>query len=182
MDTIGVIVAVHQSDKHRFSKTPQHSITLLEGLGIEGDAHCGVTVQHRHDKKKDPVRPNLRQVHLLPTELLDEVNAKGFQVFPGSLGENISTRGIDLLGLPTGTRLHMGDEAVIEVTGLRYPCIYIERFRPGLLALMSEKRSDGVLTHKAGVMGIVVRGGVIYPSDPIRVLLPGGTHLPLQPV
>jgi len=182
MDTVSVIVAVHQSNKHRFSKTPQHSITLLEGLGVEGDAHCGVTVQHRNAKKKDPFQPNLGQVHLLQTELLNEVNGKGFQLFPGNMGENISTKGIDLLSLPTGTRLHAGDEAVIELTGLRYPCVYIERFRPGLLALMSEKRPDGVVAYKAGVMGIVVCGGVLYPNDPISVRLPDGLHFPLQSV
>lgn len=178
----GFVLAVHQSDKHRFSKTPQHSITLLKGLGVEGDAHCGATVQHRHDKKKEPLRPNRRQVHLLQRELLDEMNGKGFQVFPGNMGENISTSGIDLLGLPTGTHLQVGDEVVIEVTGLRFPCVYIERFRPGLLAHMSQKQPDGTLAHKAGVMGIVVRGGIIYPNDPIGVQLPDGAPLPLQPV
>lgn len=182
MNAVGRVVAVHQSGKHRFSKTPQHSIALLEGLGIEGDAHCGATVQHRYDKKKDPLRPNLRQVHLLQTELLDDVNGTGFQVFPGNLGENISTRGVDLLGLPTGTRLQVGDEAVIEITGLRFPCVYIERFQPGLLALMSEKRFDATTAHKAGVMGIVVCSGVIYPNDTIAVRLPDGVHMPLQPV
>jgi MOSC domain-containing protein YiiM len=133
-------------------------------------------------RKKDPLRPNLRQVHLLQTELLDEVNSKGFQLFSGNLGENISTREIDLPGLPTGTRLHVGDEAVIEITGLRFPCVYIERFQPDLLALMSEKQLDETVAHKAGVMGIVIRGGVIYPDDPIGVQLPEGTHMPLQPV
>jgi len=176
------VLAVHQSGKHNFSKTPQHSVTLLKGLGVEGDAHCGATVQHRHDKKKEPLRANLRQVHLIQTEMLDEVNSKGFQVFPGNLGENISTKGVDLLGLPTGTHLRIGDTAVIEITGLRSPCVYIERFRPGLLALMSETRSDGTSAHKAGVMGIVICGGVIYPDDTIVVLLPDGEHRVLRPV
>ena len=178
----GVVLAVHQSSKHRFSKTPQHSILLLEGLGVEGDAHCGATVQHRHDKKKDPLRPNLRQVHLIAAELIDELNIRGFQVFPGNLGENISTRGIDLSGLPTGARLQFGGDVVIEITGLRTPCIYIDRFRPGLLTLMGGQRAGGKSPPKAGVMGIVARGGVIYPTDPISVQLPDGAHRPLEPV
>lgn len=178
----GAVLAVHQSGKHRFSKTPQHSIILLEGLGVEGDAHCGRTVQHRHDMKKETLRPNLRQVHLLQMELLDEVNSQGFQVFPGNLGENISTRGIDLPSLPAGTRLRIGTDAVVEVTGLRTPCVYIERFRSGLLVLMNKALPDGSVASRAGVMGIVRCGGVIYPNDSIAVQLPDGEHRALQPV
>ena len=180
--TTGAVLAVHQSAKHRFSKTPQHSITLLEGLGVEGDAHCGRTVQHRHDMKKEPLRLNLRQVHLLQMELLDEIEGQGLPIFPGNLGENISTRGIDLLGLPTGTRLRIGTDAIIEVTGLRTPCVYIERFRPGLLVLMNKTLPGGSVISRAGVMGIVRCGGVIYPNDSIAVQLPDGEHRALQPV
>ena len=143
---------------------------------------AGATVQHRHDMKKDPLRPNLRQVHLLQTELLDDVNDQGFQVFPGNLGENISTRGIDLPGLPAGTRLRIGTDAIVEVTGLRTPCVYIERFRPGLLVLMNKALPDGSVASRAGVMGIVRCGGVIYPNDAIAVQLPDGEHRALQPV
>ena len=178
----GTVLAVHQSAKHSFSKTPQHCITLLEGLGVEGDAHCGRTVQHRYDMKKEPLRPNLRQVHLLQMELLDEVNDQGFPVFPGNLGENISTRGIDLPGLPAGTCLRIGTDAIVEVTGLRTPCVYIERFRPGLLVLMNKTLPDGSVASRAGVMGIVRCGGVIYPNDAIAVQLPDGEHRALQPV
>jgi MOSC domain-containing protein YiiM len=176
-----VVVSVHKSDKHEFSKEGADSITLLEGLGVEGDAHCGATIQHRYDKQKDPTKPNLRQVHLIHTELLDEVNGRGFRVLPGDMGENISTRGLDLLALPTGTRLHIG-EAIVEVTGLRNPCIHIEKFQKGLLAEMAVRKPGGVFVRKAGVMGIVVRGGVARANDPIVVVMPEGEHSPLKPV
>ena len=126
MSASPVVVAVHKSEKHDFRKTPSESITLLQGLGVEGDAHCGVTVQHRYDQRKDPARPNRRQVHLIQVELLDEVNGSGFHVAAGDLGENISVRGIDVLGLPTGTQLQLGTNAIVELTGLREPCVLID--------------------------------------------------------
>ena len=177
-----VVVAVHKDEEHRFSKIRHQSLTLLEGLGVEGDAHCGVTVQHRFDQEKDPLRPNLRQVHLIQTELLDEVNAKGFHVQPGDLGENISTRGLDVLNLPAGTRLIIGEHATLEVTGLRNPCINIELFQKGLLAQVGERRPGGTYLRKTGVMSIVVRGGVVREGDRIVVVLPAGEHVPLKPV
>jgi MOSC domain-containing protein YiiM len=176
------VVAVHSSGKHEFSKATRDSITLLEGLGVEGDAHFGATVQHRWDMKRDPTRPNLRQVHLIQTELLDEVGAKGFHVLPGDMGENISTRGLDLLGLPTGTRLLIGSDVVVEVTGLRNPCVHIETFRKGLLAQVGERGPDGGYIPKAGVMGVVVCGGTVRPNDRIDVRLPEGERMPLMPV
>lgn len=176
------VVAVHRDKKHNFSKPSCESITLLAGLGVEGDAHCGETVQHRYDRRRDPTRPNLRQVHLFAAEFLAELTAHGFAVKPGDLGENITTQGIDLVALPTGTRLAIGDRALLEVTGLRMPCVYIERFQKGLQALMSERRPGAGLVRKAGVMGIVIEGGVVQPGDGIGILLPAGGHRPLVPV
>jgi MOSC domain-containing protein YiiM len=176
------VIAVHASGKHSFSKYFRNSIALLEGLGVAGDAHCGVTVRHRYDRKKDPLRQNRRQVHLLQSELLDEVNAKGFDVRPGDLGENITTRNLDLLDLPEGALLHIGAEAVVEVTGLRHPCIYIDKFQKGLLAAVLEKRPDVGAISKAAVMGIVIRGGCIGPNDAITAERPNGVRKPLEPV
>jgi MOSC domain-containing protein YiiM len=180
-DEHALVLSVHASARHSFSKHPQSSILLLEGLGVEGDAHCGRLVKHRHDAGKDPLRPNRRQVHLLQAELLDEVNARGFSVLPGDLGENISTRHIDLLGLPRDTRLQIGDEAIVEITGLRDPCVYIDRFQKGLLAAVVKRRPNRAIVKKTGVMSIVIRGGLVRPSDKIAIELPA-IRLPLSPV
>lgn len=178
----GRVEAVARLEDHAFSKVVADEIHLLEGLGVEGDAHLGQTVQHLSRKAVDPELPNLRQVHLIQAELLDELAAKGFAVAPGALGENVTTRGIDLLSLPQGARLRLGAEAVVEVTGLRNPCKQIEAFRPGLLAETIEKRPDGSLLRKTGVMGVVLRGGAVAAGDAIVVELPEGPHLRLEVV
>src|SRR5688500_17492392 len=120
--SVAVVIAVARSDMHSFSKAPQARILLVAGLGVEGDAHQGSTVRHRSRVARAPTQPKLRQVHRIHAELRDELRAAGFTVNPGDLGENVTTRGIDLLGLPVGARLRLGTEAVVEVTGLRNPC------------------------------------------------------------
>ena len=176
------VVAVHRSGIHGFSKHPEEEILLVEGLGVEGDAHAGATVRHRSRVKRDPGAPNLRQVHLLQAELFDELVGRGFAVFPGELGENITTRGADLLALPAGTRLALGPEAEVEVTGLRNPCSQIDRFQPGLMAAVLDRDASGAIVRKAGVMAIVRRGGRVRPGDTIVVHLPQGPRHALQPV
>lgn len=176
------VVAVAASRSHHFSKMPGLSVRLVAGLGIDGDAHSGITVKHRSRVRADPTQPNLRQVHLIHSELLDELRAQNFDLAPGDLGENITTRGIDLLALPAGTRLRLGDTAMVEVTGLRNPCVQIENFRPGLLkATLGRDENDGIV-RKAGVMSIVLNGGDVRPGDPIALELPFGEHRPLQVV
>ncbi|THD74182.1 MAG: MOSC domain-containing protein [Bradyrhizobium sp.] len=179
---MGSVVAVSLRSGHHFSKTPSLCIRLLTGLGVDGDAHLGETVKHRSGVRKDPTQPNLRQVHLLHAELFDELGAKGFAVKPGDLGENITTAGIDLLALPTGTRLHLGASAVVEITGLRNPCIQIDHFRKGLMAATLDRDADGNLVRKAGIMSIVVADGDVRPADAIGVELPATPHRPLLPV
>lgn len=179
---MGVITAVSLRRGHHFSKTNAMSIRLLKGLGVDGDAHMGRTVKHRSRVAKDPHQPNLRQVHLIHEELFDELAPKNFIVRPGDMGENITTRGIDLLALPTGTRLHLGDSAVVEVTGLRNPCIQIERFQKGLMAATLDKDSKGKLIRKTGIMSVVLADGDVRPRDAIKIVLPDGPHLPLSPV
>ena len=176
------VLAAAQDGAHRFSKVPATSLELVEGLGVAGDAHAGETVQHRSRVAIDPSQPNLRQVHLIHAELLDALAVKGFAVSPGDLGENLTTRGIDLLALPTGTRLMIGSEAVVEVTGLRNPCAQIERFMPGLLAEVVERQADGTIVRKCGVMAVVVAGGPILPGDTVEIRLPLPPHRPLGPV
>ncbi|WP_104989606.1 MOSC domain-containing protein [Deinococcus sp. NW-56] len=176
------VEAVSLSPVHGFSKEPQPEVRLLAGLGVEGDAHAGRTVQHRSRVAQDPDQPNLRQVHLIHAELLEELAGQGFTVRPGDLGENVLTRGLDLLGLPTGTRLHLGGEAVVEVTGLRNPCGQIDAFQPGLLAAVLGRDEHGGLVRKAGVMGVVLTGGVVRPGDPVRAELPPEPHRPLERV
>lgn len=176
------VLAVARDGTHRFSKTPGDSIELVAGLGVAGDAHAGTTVQHLSRIARDATAPNLRQVHLMHAELFDELRMRGFDIAPGALGENVTTRGLDLLGLSGGTRLHVGADAVIEITGLRNPCKQIDRFRPGLLAAVLDRDAAGTLVRKAGVMAIVCTGGIVRAGDAIRVELPVGAHLPLQPV
>ncbi len=176
------VIAVSKGQTHTFSKDQYNSITLLTALGVEGDAHCGATVKHRSRVAKHPGQANLRQVHLVHSELHDELAEQGFQVGPGEIGENITTRGIDLLQLPSSTRLHIGETAVVEVTGLRNPCSQLDAFQTGLMAAVLSRDEHGRLIRKAGVMGIVLRGGVVYPQDAIIIALPDQPHQPLEPV
>ncbi len=178
----GVVIAVSKSADHTFSKPNFASITLLAGLGVEGDAHMGEKVKHRSRIQRDPNQPNLRQAHLIHAELHDELRARGFDVSAGQLGENITTRGIDLLALPNGARLHLGNFAVVEVTGLRNPCVQIDNFQDGLLKACLDEDEHGNIIRKAGVMSIVLVGGEVFPNDAIRVEYPQGEHMPLQVV
>ena len=178
----GAVLAVSSNAKHTFSKQRQGSIQLLTGLGVEGDAHLGKTVQHRSRVAIDPTQPNLRQVHLIHAELHTELQAAGFQVSAGQMGENITTHGIDLLALPTGTRLHLGATAVVEITGLRNPCTQLDRFQAGLMAAVLDRDEHGKLIRKAGVMGIVLADGEVRPDDRILIELPPPPYRPLKPV
>ena len=168
----GVVEAVSRSRSHSFSKRLELWIKLVAGHGVEGDAHFGTTVKHRSRVARDPNQPNLRQVHLMHAELFDELRAQGFSVGAGELGENITTRGVNLLSLPRGTRLKIGRDAVVELTGLRNPCVQIDRFQPGLLAAVLAKGDAGEIVRKSGVMGVVVTGGDVQVGDAIEVELP----------
>ncbi|MGC2810124.1 MAG: MOSC domain-containing protein [Bradyrhizobium sp.] len=179
---MGLVVAVSLRAGHHFSKTPSLGIRLLTGLGVASDAHMGATVKHRSRVRKDPTQPNLRQVHLIHAELFDELRTKGFAVKPGELGENVTTSGIDLLALPAGTRLHLGESAVVEITGLRNPCVQIDQFQQGLMAATLDRDADGNLVRKAGIMSVVIRDGDVRPGDAIGVELPSAPHRRLQPV
>jgi MOSC domain-containing protein YiiM len=180
--TTPAVTAVSRSVEHAVSKPQQDRIRLLEGLGVEGDAHMGRTVKHRSRVARDPGQPNLRQVHLMHAELHDELRSAGFAVEAGQMGENITTRGIDLLGLPSGARLRLGDAAVVEVTGLRNPCTQLDGIRPGLMKATLAHDEQGDLIRKAGVMGIVVAGGEVRAGDAIQVELPPEPHRSLEPV
>lgn len=178
----GMVVAVARSSAHQFSKACVDSILLVAGEGVEGDAHRGITVKHRSRVARDPAQPNLRQVHLIHTELHDALAKRGFDVAPGAMGENIATRNIDLLALPAGTRLLIGAEVRIEITGLRNPCVQLDRFQPGLMGAVLDRDPDGHLIRKAGVMAIVIAGGIVAPGDLIAIELPAEPHLELTPV
>ena len=176
------VAAVHRSASHSFSKFAEEAITLVRGLGVQDDAHAGATVQHRSRMARGGSEPNLRQVHLIHAELFDELMAKDFAVWPGDLGENVTTRGIDLLALPAGTRLQLGASAVVEVTGLREPCSQMDRFQPGLMKAVLDRDAQGRLVRKAGVMSMVLRDGEVRAGDSITVLLPEPPHRQLVPV
>lgn len=176
------VVAVARDDAHRFSKPVHEQITLVAGYGVEGDAHAGATVQHRSRVGVESPPPNLRQVHLIHHELFDELASDGFTVTPGQLGENVTTRGVDLLALPRGTRIRLGDDAEIEITGLRNPCKQINGLQAGLMKRLISRGDDGEVVRLAGVMAVVLSDGVVRAGDSLSVTLPDGEHAALQPV
>lgn len=178
----GEVVAVAKSATHTMTKPLEEAIEIVAGLGVVGDAHQGETVKHRSRVKRDPNQPNLRQVHLIHSELHDELREQGFDIAPGVMGENVTTRGIDLLGLPTGSKLHLGDAVVVEITGLRNPCAQLDGIQAGLMKATLDRDDEGNIVRKAGVMSVVLTGGQVKPGDPIRVELPDAPHEPLQPV
>jgi len=177
-----VVTAVSRSAKHTLVKANQDSIRLVAGLGVDGDAHQGATVKHRSRVARDPAQPNLRQVHLIHAELHEELQAAGFAVAAGQMGENITTQGLDALGLPVGARLHLGEAAVVEVTGLRNPCAQLDRIQPGLMAATLSRDEHGDLVRRAGIMAVVIKDGEVRPGNPIRIELPPRPHRPLAPV
>jgi MOSC domain-containing protein YiiM len=179
---VASVVAVSAKAAHGVDKSNRPAIRLIAGEGVEGDAHRGATVKHRSRVAKDPTQPNLRQVHLIGAELLDELRDRGFDVAPGRMGENVTTSGVDLLGLPSGTRLRLGADAVVELTGLRNPCVQLEGLQPGLQGAVLDRADDGSLVRRAGVMAIVVAGGEVRPGDDVAVALPAEPHRPLAPV
>jgi MOSC domain-containing protein YiiM len=178
----GIVTAVSRSPRHSLVKPNEDSIRLVAGMGVEGDAHQGITVKHRSRVARDPTQPNLRQVHLVHAELHDELRKAGITVTPGQMGENVTTSGVDLLGLATGTRLHLGVSAVVEVTGLRNPCAQLDKIQQGLMAATLGRDEHGNLVRKAGIMAVVLAEGEIRPGDPIQVEPPPPPHRPLAPV
>jgi MOSC domain-containing protein YiiM len=178
----GVVTSVSRSPGHTLAKPNQESIRLLAGLGVEGDAHMGATVRHLSRLLLGRDKPNLRQVHLIHAELHDELVARGFAVDAGRMGENITTRGVDLLSLPEGARLRLGDEAVVEVTGLRNPCGQLNKIQRGLMAAVLDRDAHGNLVRKAGIMGVVLEGGEVRAGDTVRVELPPAPHQKLKPI
>jgi len=178
----GIVTHVSRSGVHTFSKLNERRIRLLAGLGVEGDTHTGETVKHRSRVAVDPTQPNLRQVHLIHAELFDELRVAGFCVGAGQMGENITTRNVDLLGLPVGTRLHLGTSSVVEVTGLRNPCVQLNSFQSGLMRAVLGRDGSGRLVRKAGIMSIVLVGGQVAVDDHIEIELPPPPHRPLDRV
>lgn len=179
---MGAVIAVSRGQRHGPGKDNQPAIRLVAGLGVEGDVHAGVTVKHRSRVARDPTQPNLRQVHLIHAELFEELAAQGFHIAPGTTGENVTTRDVDLLGLPAGALLCLGASAVVQVTGLRNPCYQLDEMQPGLMRACLGRGPNGEPVRKAGVMGVVITGGEVLPGDAIVVTLPGGPHTPLKPV
>ena len=176
------IISLSKNDQHQFSKQPCASLEFVEAHGIKGDAHCGKTVQHLSHVKKDPTQPNLRQVHIIHRELLDELKKQGFKVEAGSLGENVLTQGIDLLSLPKNTRLQLGNQVILKVTGLRNPCSQLDKYQQGLMKAVLDKDRDGNIIRKSGIMAVVEKGGTVFVNDPIEVRLPDLPHETLDKV
>ncbi|BDS12158.1 MOSC domain-containing protein [Aureispira anguillae] len=179
---LGKVVALSKRASHQISKINHTQLKLLEGIGVEGDVHAGKTVKHRSRVAIDPNQPNLRQVHLIHSELFEELLSKGFQISAGQMGENITTQGIKLLELPKDTLLYIGEQAIVKITGLRNPCHQLNGLQEGLLKAVLDKDEQGNLIRKAGIMGIVLRGGSIALDDVIRIELPPLPFLPLERV
>jgi MOSC domain-containing protein YiiM len=176
------VTAVSTGTSHGIGKDTHDAIRLVAGHGVEGDVHAGVTVKHRSRVRKDPEQPNLRQVHLIHAELHEELAQQGFELSAGQMGENVTTSGVELLALPTGTVLRLGSEAAVEVTGLRNPCSQLDEIAPGLMKAVLGRDGDGELVRKSGVMGVVLEGGEVRPGDSIQVELPPEPHVRLSPV
>jgi hypothetical protein len=165
----GYVHSVSASPRHGFSKLVRESITLIKGHGVDGDAHAGAFVKHRYLARWRPRMANERQVHLINQALFEELFSEGFNVQPGNLGENVTTRGIDLLRLPLGTMLALGPTAAVELRGLRTPCVLVDRFRKGLLKALVRKGEQP--RFRAGVMGVVREGGILFPGNPVKVTI-----------
>jgi len=178
----GSIVAVCARAGHGVGKDVLPEITLRADHGVVGDAHASATVQHLSRVRKDASQPNLRQVHLMHEALHTRLRAEGFDVGPGTLGENVLTRGVDLLALPTGAALRLGASAIVTLTGLRNPCVQLDALQPGLMKAVLDRDEDGALVRLAGVMGVVTRGGAVRPGDPVEITLPAAPHRRLEPV
>lgn len=176
----GTVTAVSRNAVRSIRKSNELSIRLLAGQGVEGDVHAGETVRHRSRMARNPAQPNLRQVHLIHAELHDELQSAGFSVSPGEMGENVTTRGVDLLSLPTGTRLHLGGSAIVEVTGLRNPCSQLDGVQKGLMKAVLGRDGQGNVVRKTGIMSVVIAEGEVKSGDHIRVTLPAGPHRPLE--
>lgn len=181
-DDVMKVVSLSKDEGHNFSKKTYESLCFLKGMGIEGDAHCGKTVKHRSRVKADPSQPNLRQVHLLHSELFVELRDKGFEIEAGTIGENVLTEGLELLSLPTNTVLKLGENVVLRVTGLRNPCAQLDNYQKGLTKAVLDKDAEGNLIRKAGIMATVIKGGIVKLEDQITVELPEPPHLPLKRV
>jgi MOSC domain-containing protein YiiM len=182
VNTTGKVLAICCSSTHTMSKPKVSSLTILKGLGVDSDAHQGVTVKHRSRVARDPTQPNLRQVHLIHSELHDELRAKGFNLSAGQMGENITTKGLNLLALPRGTKLHIGETVILEITGLRNPCYQLDGIQEGLMQAVLDKDSQGNLIRKAGIMTVVLEGGQVFPKDEIKVQMPVEPHQCLEVV
>jgi len=176
------VIAVSSSEEHGPRKRNRDSVVLVAGIGVEGDAHAGAEVKHLSRARRDPTLPNLRQVHLIAAELHAELRDRGFEVSAGEMGENLTTEGVDLLGLARGARLRLGERAMIELTGLRNPCKQLDGIAPGLMRATLDRRADGELVRRAGVMATVVEGGTVRPGDRVAIELPAGATEPLEPV
>ena len=176
------VEAVHTGAVHGIGKESAVCIRLIAGIGVDGDVHAGETVKHRSRVRRDPTQPNLRQVHLIHTELHEELADQGFDIRPGQMGENVTTSGVELLALPAGARLRLGSDAVVEVTGLRNPCNQLDEIAPGLMKAVLDRDADWQIVRKSGVMGVVLQDGEVRPGDPIEVELPAEPHVRLEPV
>jgi MOSC domain-containing protein YiiM len=180
--TTPCVAAVCRSTSHEFSKSAVTAIRLIRGEGVEHDTHRGTKVQHRSRVRRDPDQPNLRQVHLLHSELLEALINQGYKVGAGVLGENITTTGVDLLSLSTNTVLKIGTETQIKITGLRNPCAQLDHYQKGLTGAVLDRTASGDLIRKAGIMAIVLVGGTVRSGDLITVIEPAPPHFSLQPV
>ena len=145
------VVAVSVSDKKGMRKWNVASAVVVEGYGIEGDAHASADWH--------------RQVSLLAMESIEKMRKAGLDVNPGDFAENVTTEGIDLVSLPIGTRVSIGADVVGEVSQIGKKC--------HARCAIYEQAGDCVMP-KEGIFIKVVKGGTIAPGDPVAVIPKGG--------
>lgn len=176
------VVSLSTSPTHSMSKKKVTQVELIKGIGISGDAHAGKKVKHRSRVRQNPDQPNLRQVHLIHSELFEELSTKGFMIKAGEMGENITTKGIDLLALSKGCILSIGSDVKVEITGLRNPCDQLNGLQEGLLNAVLDKDGNGKLIRKAGIMGVVLTSGIVKNGDKIIEFYQPEKHQALERV
>lgn len=171
----GKVIAVCCNPEPGLPKPVVDTVHLIENWGVEGDYHAGPLVRHRYLAKKDPTKPNMRQVLLMDAVVFADLAQNDIHIGPGMMGENITIEGLAVMQLAVGTRLAIGS-AVVEVTERRSPCYQLNGIDPRLLKAVVTKQ-DGQAIFKAGIMTRILQGGWVRAGDLVKVLSPADLTL-----
>lgn len=144
---MSLVVAVCTSRKKGTKKEPVAEVLIKEDYGVMGDAHADCLTH--------------RQVSLLAMESIDKMRSQGFDLKPGDFAENITTEGIDLVSLPVGTKIMIGDEVILEMTQIGKECH---------TACAIRRQVGDCIMPREGIFARVIRGGTVRPGDILRTL------------